>query len=180
MENNRPILRSPHEYPNGSSARRRSNPSGNNNNQNAPHPPPSVPPSTTSSGLPPPSVSRPVRANLLTTNGRGNSQDERRRSIVDPDGNFEKFLLKGQQADPSTLLDSPPKAAKELDKIRPPPLRPQHVYAPMPALGALSFLGGGKKSGDAEDDDFSRLPLGKYIILHSITRETVEKYCFII
>ena len=172
MENNRPILRSPHEYPNGSSARRRSNPSGNNNNQNAPHPPPSVPPSTASSGLPPPSVSRPVRANLLTTNGRGNSQDERRRSIVDPDGNFEKFLLKGQQADPSTLLDSPPKAAKELDKIRPPPLRPQHVYAPMPALGALSFLGGGKKSGDAEDDDFSRLPLGKYIILHSITRDS--------
>ena len=88
------------------------------------------------------------------------------------DGNFEKFLLKGQQADPSTLLDSPPKAAKELDKIRPPPLRPQHVYAPMPALGALSFLGGGKKSGDAEDDDFSRLPLGKYIILHSITRDS--------
>lgn len=156
---NRPI-RSPHENANGSSARRRSNPAtcNNQNSSTSSNVPPQPPPS--SSGPPPP-VSRPVRANLLAANGRGSSEDERerRRSIVDPDLNFEKFLLRDQQADPSSLLASPPKSPRELDKIRPPPLRPQHVYAPMPALGALSFLG--KKSGDMNETDFSRLMNGK-------------------
>ena len=155
---NRPI-RSPHENANGSSARRRSNPAthNNQNSSSSPNPPQQPPPS--SSGPPPP-VSRPVRVNLLAANGRGSSEDERerRRSIVDPDLNFEKFLLRDQQADPSSLLASPPKSPA-LDKIRPPPLRPQHVYAPMPALGALSFLG--KKSGDMNETDFSRLMNGK-------------------
>jgi hypothetical protein len=156
---NRPI-RSPHENANGSSARRRSNPAtcNNQNSSTSSNPPPQPPPS--SSGPPPP-TSRPVRVNLLAPNGRGISEDERerRRSIVDPDLNFEKFLLKDQQ-DPSSLLASPPKTpALDKSKVRPPPLRPQHVYAPMPAMGALSFLG--KKSGDMDETDFSRLMNGK-------------------
>ena len=148
---NRPI-RNPHENANGSSARRRSNPASNNQNTAPSNPPP------TSSGPPPP-IARPVRVNLLAANGRGTSEDERRKSIVDPDLNFEKFLLKDQQTDPSSLLASPPRSPT-LEKIKPPPLRPQHVYAPMPALGALSFLG--KKSGaDTNETDFSRLMNGK-------------------
>ena len=155
---NRPI-RSPHENANGSSARRRSNPA-NGSNQNS-STSSNLPPQPPSSGPPPPAALRPVRVNLLAANGRRTSEDERerRRSIVDPDLNFEKFLLKDQQADPSSLLVSPPKSPT-LDKIRPPPLRPQHVYAPMPALGALSFLGS-KKSGEQNETDFSRLMNGK-------------------
>ena len=163
---NRP-MRSPHENANGSSARRRSNPTHHNPNASSSNPPPQ--PQLTSSGPPPP-VSRPVRVNLLTANGRS-AEDERRRSIVDPDLNFEKFLLRDQQTDPSSLLASPPKSPT-LDKIRPPPLRPQHVYAPMPALGALSFLG--KKSGDMNETDFSRLMNGKnYFIGHWTCRKIV-------
>ena len=152
---NRPI-RSPHENANGSSARRRSNPA--NHNQNTSGSNPQQPPPQVQVGSPQP-VTRPVRVNLLTANGHSSAEAERRRSIVDPDLQFEKFLLRDQQMDPSSLLASPPKSPA-LDKIRPPPLRPQHVYAPMPALGALSFLG--KKSGDMSNEtDFSRLMNGK-------------------
>ena len=153
MDANRPI-RSPHENANGSSARRRSHPANSNNQNSTPPNPPPAP-----SG-PPPSVSRPVRVNLLTANGGGNSEDERRRSIVDPDMNLEKFLMRDQRTDPISLLASPPKSPT-LEKIKPPPLRPQHVYAPMPALGALSFLGS-KKGGDPSGEtDFSRLMNGR-------------------
>ena len=155
---NRPI-RSPHENANGSSARRRSNPANHNQNTLGSNPQPPPQPASTGPLQP---VSRPVRVNLLTANGHSNAEAERRRSIVDPDQNFEKFLLRDAQIDPSSLLASPPKSPtlEKLDKIRPPPLRPQHVYAPMPALGALSFLG--KKSGDMSNEtDFSRLMNGK-------------------
>ena len=149
---NRPIRRSPHENGNGNnSARRRSTTNPTNPN----HPPTNPPPQPTSVGPP------PVRVSLLSANGRGHSSEEmeRRRSIIDPDLNFEKLLLRDQKTDPSSLLDSPPKSDGALDKIRPPPLRPQHVYAPMPALGALSFLG--KKAEANNETDFSRLMNGK-------------------
>ena len=93
-----------------------------------------------------------------------------RRSIVDPDGNFEKFLLSGGSgvdgAPPAAadLLSSPDKTTTSVGLkpvILPPTLRPQHVYAPMPALGALSLgLKGKKKKGEDEDTDFSKLMNG--------------------
>ena len=152
-------VRNQHEILNGSTARRRANPA--NNNQ--PYPAPPNPPPPTS--RPPPTASRPPARQMLEANGRQNSQDERRRSMVDPDMQFEKFLFK-DQTNPSSLLDSPPRRSvldsppKQVPVIKPPTLRPQHVYAPMPTLGALSFLG--KKKGDElDEDDFSKLPLGK-------------------
>ena len=97
-----------------------------------------------------------------------------RRSIVDPDGNFEKFLLSGSGdgAPPAAdLLSSPDKTTASSvgglkPVILPPTLRPQHVYAPMPALGALSLgLKGKKKKGEDEDTDFSKLMNGATAIL---------------
>ena len=155
---NRPIG-SQHNTANGSSARRRSNPANNRNQNTSGSNPQQPPPQVSVSTGPPQPVTHPVRVNLLTANGHSNAEAERRRSIVDPDQQFEKFLLRDHQMDPSSLLASPPRSPT-LDKIRPPPLRPQHVYAPMPALGALSFLG--KKSGDMSNEtDFSRLMNGK-------------------
>ena len=88
-----------------------------------------------------------------------------RRSIVDPDGNFEKFLLSSGDAPPAAdLLSSPDKTSSSVGPkpvILPPTIRPQHVYAPMPALGALSLgLKGKKKKGEDEDTDFSKLMNG--------------------
>ena len=160
---NRPI-RMQHDAASGNSARRRSNPANSQNqNTSGSNPQPQRPPASTG-----PPQQPPVRVSLLTANGHSPAEMERRRSIVDPDLQFEKFLLRDQQMDPSSLLASPPKSPT-LDKYKPPPLRPQHVYAPMPALGALSFLG--KKSGDMSNEtDFSRLMNGKVFLFNSLTK----------
>ena len=144
-------LSKPHENPNGSSARRRSIPA-NSNPQQLP-PTRQTPPQRHS----PP---RPTRTNVLAANGHGMSEEEkdRRRTVVDPDQNFEQLIFKATKANSRLLLSSPPKEA--VPKIKLPPLRPQHVYAPMPALGAFSLGALGKKSNEPEVD-FSKLMNGK-------------------
>ena len=99
--------------------------------------------------------------------------EERRRSIVDPDLQFEKFLTHDLgSADKSNILSSPTQKAPSTSPgqqfkpvIVPPPLRPQHVYAPMPVLGALSLGAKRRRKSDAEADktDFSRLMNGRIL-----------------
>ena len=101
--------------------------------------------------------------------------------MVDPDGNFEKFLIGGAagaaEHHAADLLASPDKQPPPAQPapgggahsgikpvILPPTIRPQHVYAPMPALGALSLgLKGKKRKSLDEDADFSRLMNGAHL-----------------
>jgi hypothetical protein len=73
---------------------------------------------------------------------------------------MEKFLLEPENERPRSLLDSPPKP--KVPPPKPPKLPPQHVYAPLPALGALSigFLSS-KKDPIKEEADFRLLVNGK-------------------
>ena len=155
-----------HRYPISSNGRHVVNPEGQpqaRQRRPAPNPtrPAPGPPVITTSSTTAPSTSGAPQSFL----DPAASDPERRRSIVDPDCNFEKFLC--QSGDQSRDLlsspseDNPVARATSIKPVIPPPsIRPQHVYAPMPALGALS-LGVRRRKSATEDNDFSRLMNGK-------------------
>ena len=86
--------------------------------------------------------------------------------ISPPPSTIKPPLLHPDLTEPTTnLLLESPKREKEPPKpivIRP-PIPPQHVYAPMPALGALSMLGRkSKKDKEKEEEDYRLIVNGNY------------------
>lgn len=113
-------------------------------------PPPSVPPPSaptdvivTSSVVSNPPLTSVVSSSAAT-NGGG-----RRKSKPES----EEFLSSAFEA-------SAPSAPTNKPIVIQPPLPPQHVYAPMPALGALSIGFLSRKKAKKEDDDFKLITNG--------------------
>ena len=81
----------------------------------------------------------------------------------------------------TSLLESSPSKEKAPPKpivIRP-PIPPQHVYAPMPTLGALSFLG--RKKGKKEMEDYTLITNGIInLSIHSFRLIHIQWYSIVI
>lgn len=130
-----------------------------------PPPRPAMNPVRPAPNPPPPSITAPSGYLDPSTI----QDEERRRSIVDPDCQFEKFLTHDLgSSDRTNILSSPTKDESKPQQqlkpvILPPPIRPQHVYAPMPVLGALSLGTKRRRKSDEEANatDFSRLMNGE-------------------
>ena len=63
-----------------------------------------------------------------------------------------------------SILAGGDKGASDKPMIIQPPLPPQHVYAPMPALGALSIGFLSKKKEKKEDADFRLITNGSFFL----------------
>lgn len=115
-------------------------------------PPPSVPPPTAPTEVIVTSVvsnNPPPLTSVVSTSASNGAHATR------------KSLVENEDYPPSAFEASAPQqppAHKPI--VIQPPLPPQHVYAPMPALGALSIGFLSRKKAKKEDDDFKLITNG--------------------